>query len=396
MAKGNIKRSLILIFLGYSCIYLDKNIISMSVIPMALDLGMNATQKGLILSSFFLGYMLLQIPFGFLGNRIGSRKILISGILLVGILMVSLGFGFSFMYLLVIRFVSGAFAHAGYPSGVSAYVTQEVELEKRGAVQSTMIASSGFAGIIGPLLAAPLITSLGWEKTYYIFGGIVLVIGLFMSKQIPKTSGQPLEYSQQGSISFFSVIKDRNVRVMVLSSFCINGAACGMTGWTASYLVDEFSLTMNQMAVMTALIGLVMMISAIFSGSVIGRRLVGREKQIILSVSILGALGAYSLVKSDSLVLSMILLAISVVAASVGFTTLMSLTVKLFNEHEVATKYSVINSIGVAGGFFAPMIIGWLVNISGSYDGAFSFISISFILTGLISMGIRLKSNSTQ
>lgn len=53
MEKNKINRSLLLIFLGYTCVYLDKNIISLSIIPIAQDLGMNAGQKGLVLSAFF-------------------------------------------------------------------------------------------------------------------------------------------------------------------------------------------------------------------------------------------------------------------------------------------------------------------------------------------------------
>ena len=140
MGKNKINRSLILIFLGYTCVYLDKNIISLSVIPIAQDLGIDAGQKGLILSAFFLGYTLFQIPFGFLGNRLGSRKIMTFAILLMGVLMICLGFGFSFIYLILIRFAAGSFAHAGY--------------------QSSMIASSGFAGIVG--VASRTIANYDW------------------------------------------------------------------------------------------------------------------------------------------------------------------------------------------------------------------------------------------
>lgn len=160
MGKNKINRSLILIFLGYTCVYLDKNIISLSVIPIAQDLGIDAGQKGLILSAFFLGYTLFQIPFGFLGNRLGSRKIMTFAILLMGVLMICLGFGFSFIYLILIRFAAGSFAHAGYPSAVSAFVTKEVEPAKRGSIQSSMIASSGFAGIVG--VASCTIANYDW------------------------------------------------------------------------------------------------------------------------------------------------------------------------------------------------------------------------------------------
>ena len=391
MGKSKINRSLILIFLGYTCVYLDKNIISLSVIPIAQDLGIDAGQKGLILSAFFLGYTLFQIPFGFLGNRLGSRKIMIFAVFLIGLLMICLGMGFSFLYLLLVRFAAGSFAHAGYPSAVSAFVTKEVEPDKRGPVQSSMIASSGFAGIVGPILVAPLLTLVGWKMTYFIYGGIVIVIGLLMIKGIPKSSGKPIVSANQANISFFEVIKDRNVWITVFAAFFINAAVYGMTGWIASYLVDEFSLTMNKMAMMSALIGLVMMISAMFAGSMIGRYFKDREKQVILVASTMGAIVAFLLARSHSLVLSMIFLAIAVAAASISFATLMSLPVKLFAEREVSTKYSIINAIGVSGGFFAPMIIGWLVNASGSYGGAFSFIALVFILAGIVSLAIQTK-----
>lgn len=393
MGKSKINRSLILIFLGYTCVYLDKNIISLSVIPIAQDLGINAGQKGLILSAFFLGYTLFQIPFGFLGNRLGSRKIMTFAILLIGVLMICLGFGFSLIYLLMIRFAAGSFAHAGYPSAVSAFVTKEVEPAKRGSVQSSMIASSGFAGIVGPLLVAPLLTLVGWETTYFVYGVIVLVIGFLMIRGIPKTAGEPIVSANQSNISFFEVIKDRNVWIMVLAAFFINAAVYGMTGWIASYLVDEFNLTMNRMAMMSALIGFVMMISAMFAGSMIGRHFKDREKQVILVASALGGLVAFLLSKSHSLVLSMLFLALAVAAASIGFATLMSLPVKLFAEREVSTKYSIINAVGVSGGFFAPMIIGWLVNTSGSYGGAFSFIALVFVLAGIVSLAIQTKDS---
>ena len=386
MGKNKINRSLILIFLGYTCVYLDKNIISLSVIPIAQDLGIDAGQKGLILSAFFLGYTLFQIPFGFLGNRLGSRKIMTFAILLMGVLMICLGFGFSFIYLILIRFAAGSFAHAGYPSAVSAFVTKEVEPAKRGSIQSSMIASSGIAGIVGPLLVAPLLTMIGWKTTYFVYGTIVLLIGFLMLRGIPKNSGQPIVSAGQSNISFFEMIKDRNVWIMVLAAFFINAAVYGMTGWIASYLVDEFSL-------MSALIGLVMMLSAMFAGSMIVRYFKNREKQVIFVVSALGGVVAFLLSSSSSLVVSMLLLSVAVAAASIGFATLMSLPVKLFAEREVSTKYSIINAIGVSGGFFAPMIIGWLVNTSGSYGGAFTFIALVFVLAGGVSLVIQTKES---
>lgn len=211
MAKKK-KRSLLLIFLGYSCVYLDKTIIGMSIIPMAHDLGIDASQKGLILSTFFLGYTLFQIPFGYFGNKLGSRKILIFSILLIGILMLLLGFGFSLLYVLVIRFCAGSFAHAGYPSAVSGFITKEITAEERGPVQSAMISSGGFASIVGPLVAAPFLMLLGWKMMYLTYGVVVILIGLLMIKGIPTRYGQKMtSTSGKKTIRIVDVLKDKNV-----------------------------------------------------------------------------------------------------------------------------------------------------------------------------------------
>ncbi len=103
-------------------------------------------------------------------------------------------------------------------------------------------------------------------------------------------------------------------------------AVYGMTGWIASYLVDEFNMTMNKMAMMSALIGLVMMLSAMFAGSMIVRYFKNREKQVIFVVSALGGVVAFLLSSSPSLVVSMLLLSVAVAAAGIscdfdGFTS---------------------------------------------------------------------------
>ncbi len=63
-------------FLGYTMIYIDKLSISISLVPMSKDLGITPSQKGMIMSAFFLGYAIMQVPMGFLNTKIGSKKII--------------------------------------------------------------------------------------------------------------------------------------------------------------------------------------------------------------------------------------------------------------------------------------------------------------------------------
>ncbi|MFD1900481.1 MFS transporter [Enterococcus termitis] len=274
------------IFLGYSCIYVDKMTIGMSLVTIASDLGFDPQQKGLILSAFFLGYTIFQIPFGYLSNKIGTRKMMITSVFLVGIFLCLFGFGFSLLYLIFIRFMTGAVAHSGYPASVSTFISQELPLEKRGPAQSTMIASSGFASIVGPLLIAPLLVMIGWHNAYYLLGVIVMLIAVMMYVVIPKEFGGVKEQLQgKQSISFKEVLQDRNVWIMIFAAFFINAAVYGLNGWMATYLVEAHGLVLTQTAYVTAVIGLFTMVAAMAGGVMVNKFFVGREKYVILAAT---------------------------------------------------------------------------------------------------------------
>ena len=63
-------------FLGTFICYIDRVNISVASIAMAADLGWSETLKGFILSSFFIGYLITQVPGGWLANRYGGKLVL--------------------------------------------------------------------------------------------------------------------------------------------------------------------------------------------------------------------------------------------------------------------------------------------------------------------------------
>lgn len=289
--------------------------------------------------------------------------------------------------------MTGAVAHSGYPSSVSTFISQELPLEKRGPAQSTMIASSGFASIIGPLLIAPLLVMVGWHKTYYLLGVAVMLIAVMMYFVIPKEFGGVKEQLQnKQSISFKEVLKDRNVWVMIFAAFFINAAVYGLNGWMATYLVEAHGLALTQTAYVSAVIGLFTMVAAMAGGVMVNKYFMGKEKYVILVATISG--GVFSIFVSlvSSFIASMLFLALAVAAASLAFATLMSIPLKIFPSEEVSAKYATINAVGVSGGFVAPTIIGALIQLSqGNFFSSFIFIAVSFVVSGIITLMVQRK-----
>ncbi len=69
-------------FLAVAICYIDRVNISVAIIPMSEDLGWDIETRGLVLSSFAAGYILLQIVGGRLADRFGGKIVLGAGVLL--------------------------------------------------------------------------------------------------------------------------------------------------------------------------------------------------------------------------------------------------------------------------------------------------------------------------
>lgn len=394
------KRSLmvlLVLFLGYTSVYVDKYTIGISLVSVSQDLGFDPSQKGLILSAFFLGYTIFQIPMGYLNNKIGARPVLGISIIIVGLFLAIFGFGYSLLFLVVVRFLSGALGHAGYPPSISNYISLHIPLNKRGFAQSAMLASSGFAAFIGPLLIAPLLLSMGWRNTYYVMGAMVVLIGLLILAVVPKSSNTEAE-SQKTKIKvpFSELLKDKQLWILLLSSLFINAANYGLTSWLASYLNEARGLAISQVSYISSLAGICILIAGILGGYFISRFFEGKEKIVIFIFCLLGAFSVYGVYLFDQLALSVICLCLCNIFLIMAFTTLMGLPHKLFKQSHIATKYAAINSGGVLGGFFAPMIIGDLVDATNSYQSAFLFLAATLVISGVIVLAIKKRQIEIQ
>ena len=62
--------------------YIDRVNISVAIIPMAEDYGWNLETQGYILSSFYIGYLMMQIGGGRLADTYGGKIVLGMGVLI--------------------------------------------------------------------------------------------------------------------------------------------------------------------------------------------------------------------------------------------------------------------------------------------------------------------------
>jgi len=146
--------------------------------------SLNLTDKhlGSLMAAFMIGYGLFEMPWGFLGDRLGVRNILAwiilggsiltASLALVGLLPPDVAVVFS--VLLVLRFAFGAFQAGTFPS-ISRMMADWMPSTERGSAQGAIWMSSRIGGATAPLLLVGLIELMGdWKRPLVVVAGLGL------------------------------------------------------------------------------------------------------------------------------------------------------------------------------------------------------------------------------
>lgn len=104
----------------YTISYVDRTNVSLALDPkistMMRDLAMDDRMKGQAAGIFFIGYVLLQIPGGYLANRWSARKLIAIFLVAWGICAVGCGLVTNFHQFQVMRFLLGIAESAVFPA----------------------------------------------------------------------------------------------------------------------------------------------------------------------------------------------------------------------------------------------------------------------------------------
>ena len=158
--------------------YVDRSALSIANHSISGELGLSASQMGVLLSAFSLAYAFSQLPIGALLDRFGARVMLGAGMLLWSIAQLAGGFVGSLQQFIVARAALGIGEAPQFPAGAKV-VSEWFAARERGGPTGLFNAASS----IGPALAPPILTALmlgfGWRAMFIILGvfGIAVAIG---------------------------------------------------------------------------------------------------------------------------------------------------------------------------------------------------------------------------
>ena len=398
-------------FLAVSICYIDRVNISVAIIPMQEQFGWSEFHVGIILSSFYFGYMFTLIVGGYLADKYGGKKVLGYGLLIWSFFtIITPFFAYSGLWWLVfIRILMGLGEGITFPSWHAIYARWIPFNERTRAVAFT---NSGIAAgtVFGYAVAALIISSYSWEWVFYLFG----VLGVFWyffwnrsvtsfpenNKYLSKNELRLIKNEAPSketapSIPFLKLLKNMPFLAIALATFCNNWSLYTFLSYLPKYVnaplneggmgVDLGSSTF----VIAILIPCLVSIISLILGGYLADGLIKRGFAVIKVRKVVNSIGFFGsafflllMSNEDSLLNVVILLSLINICSGIcagGFGV---------NHADLGPKYTgslvgISGSIGMIAAILSPIVAGTVLEITNSWTIIFYICSGVLVFGGI-------------
>ena len=393
-----------LVFMTVLAVYIcmiDRIAISIAIIPMAEDNGWSPTVQGAVMSAFFLGYVTLQIPAGYLSDRFGGKWVLGLGVLFWSLftLLTPASAALGITVLLACRFLMGVAEAVTWPSIYSLY-SRWVHPDRRASAVGLM--NSGISGgsVIALICTPWLISVWSWQGAFYLYGLLGILwfavwAPLARSRPADKTdwdtpdaapaAAEAGSAADQNDVSAQTVyprltvrgmLRSRAVWAIAIAHICINWSLYLVLSWFPTFVNRELGADLQLAGFLALAPTIVSLVMAPLAGRLFDRLVAkGRDRltvrRIMQSLAFVGITAAMmAITLTDSLILSVTVITLSnaLTAFSIGgFAT---------NHLDIAPNQSgllmgVTNTLAAVSSSASVFVSGWIQDLSGGWDAVF-------------------------
>ncbi|CUI40036.1 MFS transporter [Achromobacter dolens] len=401
---------MVMLFITVVINYLDRSNLSIAAPALKDEFGLDTVHEGLILSAFGWTYAAMQIPGGWLVDRVSPRVLYAAALILWSAATFFMGFAGSFVILFVLRLAVGALEAPAYPINNRVVTTWFPEKERATAIG--FYTSGQFVGLafLTPVLAW-LQHHYGWHMVFVSTGLLGIVWGVLWyliyrePRQFKGANAAEIELIQKGGgvvdldkrvnekkapfnwNDLGLVMSQRKLWGVYLGQFCLTSTLWFFLTWFPTYLVKYRGMDFIKSGFLASVPFLAAFIGVLCSG-VLSDFLIRRGATVGLARKlpiILGLLISTSMIGAnftDSTPWVIFFLALAFFGNGLASIT-WSLVSALAPVRLLGLTGGVFNFVGNLSSICTPIVIGFLVS-KDSFAPAIVYVS-SLALLGALS-----------
>ncbi|MFC4100320.1 MFS transporter [Paenibacillus xanthanilyticus] len=384
-------RLLALLFLGWSIGNFDRYVINYAIVYMGEDLQLSATATGLVLSSFFLGYAIMQIPGGMLADRWNPRYVMIGTILALSLFTTLTAVAWSLTALLMIRFLFGLGEGSFFPTA-SKIISVSFPEQERSKALAVILSSAGIMSIITALAAGLLLDSIGWRLLFVgagVIGILLSAVYYFQLKMTPNAyARQPLENGPKPKMPLKRLLRSPLLWKLFAAYFLLYFINWGLSSWMPTYLKTVRGMDMTAIGVMSIIPGFGAIAGFYASGFIQDKLSVEKSRLVAIGFILLSAVLLPLMYIAPSVALFFAYQTVIVLLLTFVFVLLPSIVLKKSTPEDAGFVTGFVGTGGQLAGFAAPTAIGLFIDgFNGSYWTAFLLMACCAVL-GAVAFGM--------
>ncbi|HWU13445.1 MAG TPA: MFS transporter [Caulobacter sp.] len=405
---------ILLLFVITTINYADRATFSIAGQSASKELGLDPVAMGYILSAFAWAYVLGQIPGGALLDRFGSKKIYTAALVLWSGFTLLQGFAGVFtglaaaVALFAMRFMVGLAESPSFPANAR-IVAAWFPGPERGTASAIFNSAQYFSLVAFAPLMGWLAHTFGWRSVFIVMGGVGVVAAVFFVRMIhspvdhPAINKAEFDYIEAGGglvrmedksaangaaftwANVKQVLGSRMLLGVYLGQYCINVLTYFFVTWFPIYLVKERGLSIMQAGFTAALPALCGFAGGILGGMIsdgllkkTGSLDVARKTPLLLGMVLATGIIACNYVEQEWLVIAIMAVAFfGKGVASLGWAVVADTSPK----EMAGVTGGIFNTFGNIAGIVTPIVIGYIVKATGSFDGALVFVGVHCLIT---------------
>lgn len=385
--------------------YLDRVLMSVAIVPMAAIYGWSDATKGVVLSAFFFGYLVMQPSSGWFTNKFGGRLMLGLAMLTwsLCVILTPIAAGVSFALLIAARVLMGAGEALTTPSIYYLFGRWLLPIERTRVIAFTL-AGLPLGMMFGFATLGEFTERFGWASPFYFWGAIgVFFAGLWfwkvrdhpaLNRKVSSVERAALSEAQlpndrSDPIPWRALLSKSAVWALVFNHFCSTWTLYILLSWVPSYFMDVHGIGVAQSGLLSAAPWLSLVIVSNL-GAYVADRLLGhgwtvtRVRKVMQVAGLLGSAG-FLLAATE---------ATDAVTATVilcGALGAIGLTWSGFavNHLDIAPRYAdvlhgITNTAGTLPGIVGVAAAGWLVQTTGSYTSVFVTAAVISVIGAIV------------
>jgi len=359
-----------------------------ALLPFIRDaFGLTYIESGFAVTAYTIASGVTNAPWGILADRLGARRVIVWGLVLIGVASIAISGSANYWQLLLALMVMGI-ASGTYHAPASAIIAQTFSRARRGLALGTHTTAGHFSFFAAPLVAGTLAAVGTWRTPYLLFAVAPIACAFMLWRVAPAGTRAAGKHEWLATFNEIAAVA-RKIGGLVSLSIVFQVLLSAALAFLSLYFVDARGISPAVAAALFGVPQLAGLVGAPAAGTLSDR--FGRRVVLLLGLAVTGpAAWALVTVPNELLVLPLLALGLSLSVRATTTEVLIVDNTPAERRSTVLGTYYLVNQ--PVGGVAAPLfgLIAGAVGIGAAFSGlAVGFVALSILALAFAVVGGR-------